>query len=165
MPIVGGYMPSYYQHKIWDKFKVGLYPDDNDFMRSADIFRLIPYFWDKEIYLDLAARRLKKLQEAEAWDYEWQLCGLDDTVIKSGQDTLKLEPNKIWSSKKHALALGYLSPNKFYRVFVTITKGHDKSPRMLLAAFAIKDRDELKLQLLILIIGIILTLILTNVFK
>jgi len=158
-------MPSYYQHKIWDKFKVGIYPDGKDFIRTIDVFRLVPYFWDKEIYLDLTARRLKKFKEPEVWGYEWQLCGLDDTVIKSGQDTLKLEPSKTWSSKRHAIALGYLSPNKFYRVFVTITKGHDKSPRMLLAAFSIKDRDELKSQLLILIIGIILTLILANVFK
>lgn len=171
VPIVGGYMPSYPSKKIWDKFQVGLVPDYLDFIRSVDLFRLVPYFWEKEIYLDLGARCLKgRLKATEIWDYKWELCGIDDTVIKSGEDTIKLESSKmwwreIWANKRHAISLGYLSPNKHYRVFVTFTKSGANSTRELLATFTVKDKDEMKSQLFILIFGIVLTLILTSIFK
>ena len=160
MPVVGGYMPSFYKKKVWNTYEVGAIPDNS----TAHV---LPYFWDDEIYMGLKVRGLKgSPPTAEVLNYGWELCGIDDTVIKSGQGDFTVEPNKglRWTIKKHAISLGYLLPNKHYRFFVTFSRNNEKPTREVLATFTVKDRDEIKSQLFILAFGIVLTIGLTRFF-
>jgi len=169
LPLIGGFVPAYFKRKIWGKYEVQTMPTDS--LRQAPISHLLPYFWDSEVCIGLYVTSLKVNKATEILSYKWELCGLDGNAIQTGQDTIKVEPNKMWflfgiaqREKRHAIPLGYLSPNKNYRVFVTFQKSDENPVRELMAAFTVQDRDEIKMQAFILIFGIVITLILTKLF-
>jgi hypothetical protein len=168
---MGGYMPSFRKKKLWDKFEAEAAPDNNDFIRNLTPWHFTPYFWDNEVYMDLHVHTLKGgLKKSEVLNYTWELCGLDDTVIKTGKNIIEVKPNPIptgvaWGRKSHAIPLGYLSPKKHYRVFVIFTKDSEEPIRGLLASFTIQDKDEIKMQFLVLLVGIVIAAALAKVFS
>jgi hypothetical protein len=155
-------MPSFCKRKIWGKYEVGTIPENS-------MAYVLPYFWDSEVYLGLEVKHLRRNLKDEVLNCKWELCGIDDTVIKSAEVSFRTEVSRVrwgvpWTIKKHTIPLGYLSPNKQYRVFVTFSQNDENPDREVLATFTVKDRDEIKSQLFILLFGIVLTIILTRFF-
>ena len=128
-----------------------------------DIIPIIPYFWDSEVTFDLLTRITKEKSNLdEYWDYEWQLCDLEDKLLKPiVRDKVRVcniglrRKLRSWSSfKLGAVKLGYLLPNKHYRLYLKLTNPLGEQNKYLGATFTLKDRDELYMQLLILIIAL-----------
>ena len=98
----------------------------------------------------------------ENWDYEWQLCDSEDNLLKPVvKDNVHVcnigfrRKLRYWSSGKNgAIKLGYLSPNRHYRLCIILRNPYGGKEKYLAATFTIKDRDELYMQLLILIIAL-----------
>jgi len=159
--IVGGLkdMPNFRTHK-WNDFTVKVRPSSQDFLRTLDLLHLFPYFWDTEIALDLLIQPPKgKLKIEEIWDYRWELCNLDNEILKSGRGMIDLNSKEIrkeyWAYSVRAIILGNLKPYQHYVLNVYLTSGeYGKSEALQVATYTIKDRDEYNIQLLILILGI-----------
>ena len=95
----------------------------------------------------------------EDWEYRWELCDLDNKIIKENRGVINLNPQKIrekyWACAERAISLGYLKPHQQYIVNLYLTSGeYGKSKAFQVASYTVKDRDEYNIQLLILIIGI-----------
>ncbi len=76
---IGGFMPKFLAMN-WDGklFKLSQYRDD-----IRNMIPIIPYFWDSEVTFDLLVNIKKdKKKLDEYWDYEWELCDLDDKQVK-----------------------------------------------------------------------------------
>lgn len=152
---MGDYMPS--SKKIsWNNHKIRIFPSESD---TRSIIRLLPYFWDSEIVCDLVIKPPKKPLEDTKWLYQWELVDLDDNIIKAGEDIIDLIAKDIRkhdeARKKRGIILGYLHPNKHYRLFLTTQDANGNSSEKNLAyTFTIKDRDEYYMQILILMIAI-----------
>ena len=125
-----------------------------------DIIGLLPYFWNNEIRLDLRLWLKKgKLEKEEIIPYEWELIDIEDKVVKSGNSEINVNKKEY---KKHkdirkdtALPLGYLIPNKHYRIFIKL----GDSEKLPYGSLTVKDKDEYQMQTLILLIGIIFAFI------
>lgn len=124
------------------------------------MFRLLPFFWDSEIILDLEIRPPDdKRKNDETWRYDWELCDLDGKVLNSNNGNIWLNPKEIksqwWAYKNRAIVLGHLKPNQQYIVKVYFTKeGYIKGDAIKVASFTVKDRDEYYMQLILLFLAI-----------
>jgi len=123
----------------------------------------IPYFWDSDVTFDLLVKITgEKRNLDEDWDYEWQLCDSENKLLNPGvKDSVHVcnvglrRKLRFWSSGKNgAIKLGYLSPNRHYRLYLILRNPYSGKDKYLAATFTIKDRDELYMQLLILIIAL-----------
>ena len=128
----------------------------------------IPYFWDNEVAFDLYVQIPKyKRHIEEDWAYHWELRDLDDQIVKQGIQTKQGDGEfrvsnqgirrklATWNSgKTRAIVLGNLHPNRQYRIFLKVTSPSEESREMQMASFTIKDRDELYMQLLILVFAL-----------
>jgi hypothetical protein len=143
-------MPSF-KGKVWNNFRFSLVPNENDFFRT--FIRWIPYFWDSDIVMDLIAEHKtglfgifsRKKYTKETFSYKWELCDMNNNQISSNSGSFSILPleHKADSSRKTGIInLGVLNINR-YKVYLTVTneKG-ESSPRMFLASFSIKDRED-----------------------
>jgi len=152
-------MPIFTTNK-WNGFIVKVTTPERDLIRSIDIFHLLPYFWDTEISLDLLIQPPKsKLKIEEDWEYRWELCDLDDEIIKQNKGSININPKEVkknyWARKERAILLGRLKPNQQYILKLYLSSGeYGRSDSLQVAAYTVKDRDEYNIQLLILIFGI-----------
>lgn len=159
-------MPKFHSMKYDTKlFKLSHYHKD---IREVLMLGIIPYFWDSEVSFDLLVNippRGKNIDQY--WDYEWELCDLEDKPIKPAiKDKVHVCNKGIrrkyrqWSSGKElAVKLGYLLPNKHYKLYVKLTNPIDgKDKKYLGATFTIKDRDEYYMQIFLILFSITMTL-------
>lgn len=153
-------MPNFKSPK-WNNNTIKVRPPETDFLRSADLLHLIPYFWDTDISLDLMIQpsNPKSLKIEEEWEYRWELRNLDDEIIKNGIGTINMNPKQVkrnfWARKIRAIKLGYLKPGQQYVLYLYLIAGQfGRSEPLKMVTYTIKDRDEYYIQLLILIIGI-----------
>lgn len=156
---IGGFMSKFHQMKYTNCiFKLAHYRKD-----IRDMIPVIPYFWDSEVTFDLLVNITKGERNLdEYWDYEWQLCDLDDGLLKPVVRNqvhvcnigLRRKLRKWSSGRLGAVKLGYLSPNKHYRLYIKLTSPLGEQNKYLGATFTIKDRDELYMQIFILIIAL-----------
>jgi hypothetical protein len=146
----------------WGNYKLQLQPPPTD-KRSAIIINLLPYFWDSEIKFDLVITLKNKKLNPDTITYEWELIDIDGAVLKKDSGAVPISHLTIfkdWVRKDLAISLGYLHPNKHYKLFMKFTDVYGNNTRELMGAFTIKDRDEYYMQLLILIVGIAFSFIL-----
>jgi len=156
---IGGVMPKFHKMEYANcLFRLAYTRKD-----IRDMIPVIPFFWDSEVTFDLLTKITKEKQNIdEYWDYEWQLCDLDDELLKPVvKDQVHVcniglrRKLRYWSSGKlGAVKLGSLLPNRHYRLYIKLTSPLGEQNRCLSATFTIKDRDELYMQLLILIIAL-----------
>jgi len=127
---------------------------------------IIPYYWDNEISFDLAIRLIGQANHDDLLNYIWELRDLDDHILKEGQDEVRIIKDKLrayyksWPmGKERAITLGNLETNRHYCVYIKLLDANNnESEFMQVATFTTKDRDEVLMQLFILIIGICFSL-------
>ena len=76
---IGDFMSKFHQMKYTNcLFKLAHCRKD-----IRDMIPVVPYFWDSEVTFDLLVNITKRARNLdEYWDYEWQLCDLDDESLK-----------------------------------------------------------------------------------
>ena len=138
--------------------------------------QIIPLFWDSEIVFELNIRNKGKQVIGDTWTYHWELCSVyePDKIIKSDKRTVTIPDKGIakfirnwgsWLGIGH-IPLGYLIPNRNYSLYVNVTnKLGSKSDKLLVASFTIKDRDEVYMQIFLIIFSIVATLIFSALAK
>ena len=77
-----------------------------------------------------------------------------DDIVHVCNIGLRRKLRKWSSGKLSAVKLGYLLPNKHYRLYIKLTSPLGEQNRYLGVTFTIKDRDELYMQIFILIIAL-----------
>ena len=156
-------MPKFRTHN-WNGYNIRLFHNKEN-IRS--ILSTIPFFWDSEVVFDLGiglpqGRKEKGIEDT--WTYKWELCDLDDKLIKHDQNTVIVSKlgfrrylRGYWPwGKDRAVVPGLLPPNRHYQLYMIFTGLYNgKSDRLLFATFTTKDRDEVYMQLFIALIVII----------
>ena len=158
-------MPSL-QHHEWEGHNIQVLPVTKD-VRIFFLPRLVllPYFWDTEICFDLTTSLVKGSTDTdEMWDYDWELCDLDDKIVKKSTGTINIlnKPvGKYWGLTSHstthkdrAISLPLLHPHKEYILYITLSNSKGHSEREKYATFTVKDRDEVYMQLFIALVVI-----------
>ncbi|MFC2007709.1 hypothetical protein ACFLVB_03840 [Chloroflexota bacterium] len=152
----------------WNEYEIRLF-HFSDSLRG--ILPFIPYYWDSEIALDLAVRPIKRTTKMnDDWTYKWELCDLDGTVIKYGNDVLNIVDKRVrrylthWSfGKRRVFVINSLPPNKYYELYMSISdKDGVTSDRLRMATFTIKDREEYYMQFFLGIILIFIAVVLSR---
>lgn len=160
---IGDFMPKFHPIKYAGKLFKLAHPQRD----IRNTIPMVPYFWDSEVSFDLLVnissgeRRID-----EFWDYEQELCDLDDKPLRPAvKEKIHIcnigirRKLRYWSSGKLlAIKLGYLLPNKHYRLYITLTNSVDGRRKYLAATFTIKDRDEYYMQIFLILFSIAMAL-------
>jgi len=162
LAIIRGAKMAEFKTLKWKDNFIKLCPNNKDI---RDIIGLLPYFWSNEIIFDLMLWSKKDIKKNAIWEYKWELVDIENKLIKGDKYNIEITEKEYAKSKRirkeGAVVLGYLHPNKHYRVFITLTNEiGDKSERYLACTFSLKDKDEFRMQILILLIGIFFAFIL-----
>jgi hypothetical protein len=128
-----------------------------DDIRSL-VSTLLPYFWDTEIVIDMEVKPTKKKTTDDILKYQWELRDLDENIIKKGWGEVNIPHSTILGKKpihaERAITLGNLHPHRYYKIYITFSDSMQTSERLLGGTLTVKDRDELYMQLVILLLGI-----------
>jgi len=164
-------MPTYQSIK-WNGYNVYIYPDVQDALRRLPVVaRIVPYFWENEINLDMVAYAPRGAPHGaqKPLRYKWELRDSDDKVIKSDQDSYEFQPlikslTKI--RKQRAIKVGFLKPQQCYRLNVTLTDSLGNTSESLpIAIFTIKDKDEFRMQMALVVFAVVMALIFSLLFR
>jgi hypothetical protein len=140
----------------WNDYRIHLMPARKD--PRALLSSLLPYFWDTEIVFDMEVSPQKRKRTDEVLKYQWELRDLDENILKRGYGDVDIPHTplfgKKWIRKERAIALGNLHPHRFYKINITFSDLIQTSELLLASTLSVKDRDEMYMQLFILLIGI-----------
>jgi hypothetical protein len=156
------HMPTYKKIR-WNNYVVRIFPEERDTLRTIFFLipSIVPYFWDTDINLDMTIDPPKNIQpiERRPLEYKWELCDLDNNVIRSGKDSYEFQ-SFLKSRKRRAIKIGFLKPQQGYRLNIILTDIYGTSSDPLqIASFTIKDKDEVYTQIFLSLITIFMGIV------
>ena len=130
------FMPRYRKY-TWRHHKIKVYPED--LWRTLP---LVPFFWDSPTNLVVVVNKATSGREQTDVVCTWQLEDGNGDIVENDQSTFEYK-------KPYTLRLGNLRPHQAYKLSVILTDDEYSSPRIPIAYFTVKDRDEMYIQVLI----------------